>query len=168
MTTRANFPFIDVTKLDFSKFDASTFGLPKLDLSKLDLSKLRDLDFPAFDAEKVTTILRDAVYVAVGFGVLTFQQLQVRRRELADSLGNHPVIRQLGLTKAQLDELAAKLQTRLAPVEARIDAFEARLDTAVTRVESRLPEPVGAALGQAHEIAKAARKQVRGLLRSPA
>ncbi len=30
----------------------------------------------------VTSTLRDAAYVAVGFGVLAFQKAQVRRREL--------------------------------------------------------------------------------------
>jgi len=34
----------------------------------------------------VTTFATDALYVAVGFGVLTFQRLQVRRRELEDRL----------------------------------------------------------------------------------
>ena len=34
----------------------------------------------------VTTFATDALYVAVGFSVLTFQRLQVRRRELEERL----------------------------------------------------------------------------------
>ena len=53
-------------------------AFPSFDLSALDL---RRLELPAVD-DKVAALTRDAAYVAIGFGVLAFQQGQVRRREL--------------------------------------------------------------------------------------
>ncbi len=38
------------------------------------------------DMSEVTRTLKDAAYVAVGFGVLAFQKAQVRRRELEKQL----------------------------------------------------------------------------------
>jgi hypothetical protein len=40
--------------------------------------------------DEVSRLARDTLYVAVGFGVLGLQQLQVRRRELERRLG--PVV----------------------------------------------------------------------------
>ena len=51
---------------------------PSFDLSALDL---RHLELPVVD-DKVVALMRDAAYVAIGFGVLAFQQGQVRRRDL--------------------------------------------------------------------------------------
>ena len=59
----------------------------------------------------------------IGFGVLKFQQLQVRRRDL---------------------------------------------EAIAHKIELRLPDPAGVVLDQAHGIAKAAGKQVRGLIRNAA
>ena len=57
--------------LDFSKLTA-----PSFDVSGI---------FPDIksDANKaaVTRVAKDAAYIAIGFGVLAFQKLQVRRRE---------------------------------------------------------------------------------------
>ncbi|CAB4364171.1 MAG: hypothetical protein F2681_00945 [Actinobacteria bacterium] len=53
-------------------------AFPSFDLSALDV---RQLEFPLVD-DKVVALTRDAAYVAIGFGVLAFQQAQVRRREL--------------------------------------------------------------------------------------
>lgn len=102
-------------------FDPTRIDLTKIDLAQIDTARAREL-------------VRDAGYVAIGLGVLTFQQAQVRRRELA----------------------------------ARLDTIEARLDDAVEQLEAKLPEPAGTVVGQAHELAKAARAQVRGLLRGAA
>ena len=126
MPSVPTFPSIDLSQLDLSK----------IDLSKIDLSKLQ---VAGIDTDKVLGVLRDAAYVVIGFGVLTVQQVQVRRRELTAKLSEHEVTKQLGLGKDQVDEL-------------------------VKALGERLPEQAGTILGQAHEVAKAARKQVRGLL----
>ncbi len=54
----------------------SPITAPSFDLSHFDLRALADLD------DKVVAVARDAAYIAIGFGVLTFQQAQVRRREI--------------------------------------------------------------------------------------
>lgn len=145
----------------------ATFQMPEFDLPKFDLPKM-----PTVDTDRLLAVLRDAAYVVIGFGVLTVQQLQVRRRELADTLGDNPVVKQLGLSKEQLDEIVRTVETSVAALDDRIDAIEAKIDarmeTAIAQLEQRLPDQAGAALAQAHEFAKAARKQVRGLIRNAA
>jgi len=55
--------------------------IPSFDLSHLDVSALSHLD------ERVVAAARDAAYVSIGFGVLAFQQAQVRRREIEKAVG---------------------------------------------------------------------------------
>lgn len=64
------FPSVDLTKWDLAKLD-----LTKLDLTKLGLTNL-----------EIPKLARDAAYVAIGLGVLTFQEAQVRRRDLTKAL----------------------------------------------------------------------------------
>jgi len=80
------FPAIDLTKFDLGKFD-----LGKLDLGKLDLP---DFNIPGLDRSSVRSALRDGAYIAIGTGVLTFQQAQVRRRELTAAINNSDLPRQ--------------------------------------------------------------------------
>ena len=159
MASIPTFPSIDLSKLDLSK----------LDLSKLDLSKF---EIAGVDTDKVLGVLRDAAYVVIGFGVLTVQQVQVRRRELVNNVSDQAVVKQLGLGKEQVEELVKGLESRLGQLDERLDRLESKLDTAVEgfidTVGDKLPEQAGAFLGQAHGVAKAARKQVRGLLVSAA
>lgn len=148
-------------------------SFPRFDPTNLDLSRL---DLSGLDTERARALLRDAGYVAIGLGVLTFQQAQVRRRELAASLDRFldesSVARQLGLSKDQVDRITSSitgtLGEQLDQLSGRLDTIEAKLDTAVEQLEAKLPEQAGAVVGQAHELAKAARSQVRGLLRGVA
>jgi hypothetical protein len=169
MASIPTFPSIDLSKLDLSKLDLSKLDLSKLDLSKVDLSKF---EIAGVDTDKVLGVLRDAAYVVIGFGVLTVQQVQVRRRELVNNVSDQAVVKQLGLGKEQVEELVKGLESRLGQLDERLDRLESKLDTAVEgfldTVGDKLPEQAGAFLGQAHEVAKAARKQVRGLLASAA
>ncbi len=119
-------------------------------------------------ADRITGLARDTVYVLIGAGVLTVQQLQVRRRELAGGLGDNPVVKQLGIDGRQLDDLVERLEAGIGQLDARVETIEAKLDAAVEAIENRLPEQAGVLLGQAHDVAKAARKQVRGLIRNAA
>jgi hypothetical protein len=48
------------------------------------MERLEDLDTDALVA-----LARDAAYTAVGFGVLSWQKLQVRRRELGEDVAQH-------------------------------------------------------------------------------
>jgi hypothetical protein len=120
-------------------------NLTSIDLTRLDLTRLPE-QIGGIRTDRVVGVARDSAYVMIGFGVLKFQQVQVRRRELAAGLGDNPI-----------DHL-----------DRRFDALESHLDTIVEQLESRLPDQAAAVLGQAHGIAKAARKQVRGLIRNAA
>ncbi len=62
----------------------SDFRLPswKIPIIEVDLS---EIDLPQI-AEKVSEYGKEALYVTVGTGVLAFQQLQVRRREVMTTL----------------------------------------------------------------------------------
>ena len=65
--------------------------------------------------------LRDALYTAVGFGVLGFQQAQLRRRELQKDLARLAADLD-GKVDPVLDDLVAKLPEDLQPVAARARA----------------------------------------------
>ena len=149
----ARFPRL--SDLDFSSFD-----LTRLDLSQVDLSQV--------DTDKLVGVVRDAAYVVIGFGVLTVQQVQVRRRELVKNLATNPVVQQMGATPAQIDDLVTAFETRVGQVDERLQELETKLDAAVGAFEQRLPEQAGVLLGQAHDVAKAARTQMRGFIRNAA
>ena len=155
----------------FPSFDFSKLDLSKLDFSKFDVSRLAR-PFTGTQAEqvasKVAGIVRDAAYVVIGFGVLTAQQAQVRRRELVDALTDNAAVQQMGVTRTQIEELVAGLEARLSKLDERFAALEGKLDTAIEATVERLPEQAGALVEQAHEIAKVARKQERGMLRTAA
>jgi len=98
----ASFPsFPTFPSIDLSAFDLSKIDLSKIDLSKIDLSRI---EVAGLDTDKVLGVLRDAAYVAIGFGVLTVQQVQVRRRELTTQL------RQLGVGMEQVDDVVKQLE----------------------------------------------------------
>ena len=71
--------------------------------------------------------LRDALYTAVGFGVLGFQQAQLRRRELQKDLARLATEWD-GKIDPVLDDLVAKLPEDLRPLatQARAAAVSAR------------------------------------------
>jgi len=71
--------------------------------------------------------LRDALYTAVGFGILGFQQLQVRRRDLQKELARL-ADEMDGKVEPVLDDLVAKLPDDLRPLagQARAAASSAR------------------------------------------
>ena len=139
--------------------------LSDLDFSSFDLTRL---DFSQVDTDKVVGVVRDAAYVVIGFGVLTVQQVQVRRRELVKNLATNPVVQQMGATPAQIDDFVTALETRVGQVDERVHELETKLDAAVEALEQRLPEQAGMLLGQAHDVAKAARTQMRGFIRNAA
>lgn len=71
--------------------------------------------------------LRDALYAAVGFGVLGFQQAQLRRRQLQRELAR--LAGELdGKVEPVLDDLVARLPDDLRPLaaQARDAALRAR------------------------------------------
>jgi hypothetical protein len=117
------------------------------------------------DTDRLLGILRNAAYVVIGVGVLTVQQVQARARDLVASLQDVPSIERLGIDRSQVEQIVSAWETQLATLDERFEALETQLDTAFAKFEERLPEPAANVLGQAHDIAKTARKQVRELLR---
>ena len=132
-------------------------NFPSVDVSGLDFSKLVDAN------EKLVAAVRDAAYVTVGFGVLAFQQAQVRRRELV-----HSIAERFGTSKVHVEEMLGTVEAKLAKFDARVVAMETKIDSTVEKLEARLPDQAAALVGQAHGLAKAARQQVRSLVRPAA
>jgi hypothetical protein len=52
------------------------------------LDQLLNFDLPGIEVDRLAAVAKDAAYVAVGFGVLTVQRAQVRRRELTAQATN--------------------------------------------------------------------------------
>jgi DNA anti-recombination protein RmuC len=136
---------------------ASLPQFPNIDLSGLDAAKLSELD------DKILAALRDAAYITIGFGVLAFQQVQVRRREVKAQFEEASAAR-----RQQFEELARRIEQEFSSLDERLDRLEATLDSTVERLNGRLPEQAAQVVGQAHDIAKTARKQVRGLVKTSA
>lgn len=137
-------------------------AFPALDFSKLDLTKLPKLpqiDVPKIDTDAVLNAVKDAGYITVGLAVLTAQKAQVRRQELKKSLND-----QVGDSRSQMAEIVDVVEARLATLDKGLVKIEAKLDDAVEGLGKRLPERAASVVGQAHEVTRVARQQVRQLL----
>ncbi len=162
----------DFSSIEFPSIDFPGFDLSKFDLSQLDLAALRNIDVSKYvpninlstgEAGKLTAALRDAAYITVGLGVVAVEQAQARRRQLVTAISDR-----FGASKTQVETLLGAFETRLAKMDEQVDAVEARLDMVVDKLEGILPEKAGALFGQARDLSKGARKQVRGLIRTAA
>lgn len=67
--------------------------------------------------DDVTNALKEATYVSVGFGVLAFQRLQLRRNEL-----RRTVSAQAGTARSALDVVGSALADQAKVVEERLGA----------------------------------------------
>lgn len=69
-------------------FKFPSFEIPGIDLTKLDMKKNIEAarDNTKRAVEIATNLTKDVAYVTVGSGVLAFQQVQVRRREMAAAI----------------------------------------------------------------------------------
>ncbi len=91
------------------------------------------------DTSNLTNTLREATYVAIGFGVLGFQRAQVRRRELAKQLeSQRPELgTQLAEVRAQVTELGRDLERRLEPaILEATERLEPLLDQLIAKLEA--------------------------------
>jgi hypothetical protein len=97
----------------------------------------------------VTDLARDATYVAVGFGVLGFQRLQVQRVELQNLLSK--------------DSLDDRLSTVRGPLTKGVTQVDDLLENATQFVESSL-QPLTAQLpGKVTVFSSKAIEQSRGV-----
>ncbi len=95
------------------------------------------------DGEAIVNLAKDAAYIAIGFGVLSFQRAQVRRQEI---------------TKV--------VEQRLGDAGQRLAQVEATVDQTVERVARQLPDPAGELVTQLHHVAIDVRSQFRSRLRA--
>lgn len=91
----------------------------------------------------VTKPVKDALYVAVGLGVIGIQRAQVQRRELRKQLEN------------QLDTTTGQLQRLTRQVEGVVDPM-------LDQLTARLPERSRGLVTQARSAAKEAQGQLLG------
>jgi hypothetical protein len=106
----------------------------------------------------VTDLARDAAYVAVGFGVLGYQRVQVQRVELQNRLSQDFALDQRmddvrhGVAKGyqQFDDLA---ESAVRFVETNLQPIEEKLPPSVTQLTNK-------ALDQAREVRAQIRQRV--------
>ena len=113
-------------------------------------------------AEDHTKLLKDAVYVSIGLGVIAVQKAQVRRQELSKQVSS-----QVDDARTQLQTLTKRFDERVKLVEERLEGVEDRFDALLDQLEEHLPEQARELAQQARTAAKEARSQVRGLTRRP-
>lgn len=77
--------------------------------------------------EDVTNAVKDAAYVSVGLSVIAFQRLQVRRNELAKSLGTSSEE-----ARGALEVVTNLVGDRVKLVEERVEAARDQLTNRLT------------------------------------
>ena len=109
--------------------------------------------------DTVTDALRDAFYVGVGAGVLTFQKLQVQRVELTKTVSTQideargTALGSIETAKGNLGNVTDLVEDRVKLLEERLESLEGRLETVLAHIEGKLPE-------QARDLVKQARDLV--------
>ena len=85
--------FPTFTSIDLSNFDLSNIEMPKFEMPKFNVPKVAmpkvampKVNVPTIDGGAVTSVAKDAAYIAIGLAVLTIQKVQVQRRELTKSI----------------------------------------------------------------------------------
>ena len=95
----------------------------------------------------VRKTLTDAGYIAVGVGVLSFQQVQTRRREFTD---------RISANGSPLHAVSEQTKDLRLKVKSNLDRAKPAVDQVIDRIEA-LPEPVAKA---AEPIVHAAKQLV--------
>lgn len=117
---------------------------------------MTDLNDIPKDVAKVT---RDAAYVAIGLGVLSFQRAQVRRQAL-----------QRHLNTGDLDDVLVNVRTSVSTGVRQIDDIVEQaigsVESALQPLEEQLPERVRKIADQAHSTAREVRGQIRQAVES--
>ena len=108
---------------------------------------------PQLNRDELTRIIRDTLYATVGVGVLTVQQLDHMRRQLAERLSTR-----YGVGRHQVDQLIAVVEDQMGNLDARMKVLERQLDGLLDSVQERLPEQAGDALATARQVGAEARK----------
>jgi len=78
----ASWTRLDPTNVDLTNFDLSHIDLSQIDLADLVRSTVHSTEqVTAVVSQRAVELAKDAAYVTVGLGLLTYQRMQVRRRE---------------------------------------------------------------------------------------
>jgi hypothetical protein len=110
-------------------------------------------------AERVATAAKDAVYIAIGLGVLAVQELQVRRHELTDWFAG-----KVDEAKGGFDSLQGRLEDGVKTVEERFSALEDQATAVLDELQGRIPESVKTLADQAIDAATSARSELFDLV----
>lgn len=133
---------------------------------------------PEISVEDLNKIVKDAAYVAIGFGVIAVQKAQVQRREITEQLQTQVIDQARAQltearenlekvtsdTTAQWEKLSGTVEDRVKLVEERLSDLEDRIEQALDQVQAKLPEAAAELVSQARDAAKDAREQVRTLV----
>ena len=78
----------DLSNIEMPKFEMPKFNVPKVAMPKVAMPKVAmpKVNVPTIDGGAVTSVAKDAAYIAIGLAVLTIQKVQVQRRELTKSI----------------------------------------------------------------------------------
>ncbi|MFP5328185.1 MAG: hypothetical protein ACLGHT_11970 [Acidimicrobiia bacterium] len=116
--------------------------------------------------------IKDAFYVAVGFGVIGFQKAQVRRVELERQLKEQArdLEAQTETLRKQFEEQVGGLRTQLTEivklVDARVEPVLDQVEERVEELEALLPEQVQELVKRsrtaAHEVRTELRERLTG------
>jgi hypothetical protein len=102
---------------------------------------------------------KDAAYIGIGIGVLTFQRAQVLRRDLEKQVKH-----QLGDRNDRIAKGKDLVTSNVKDVQGRLqnigDRVEERIDPVLDKVTERLPEPARDAFSTARSRVKDARRQL--------
>jgi len=133
----------------------------------------------------VTDTLKNATYVTIGFGVLGFQKLQVRRQELTKQVAEqrrqlatqlseqrHGLAKQLSEQWPQVEAQLAEGRRTVSSLAAQLDGYvvpvRAQVETGLDNFEAVLPPPVQEFVGQARSVLSEQEQALRSRLGLPA
>ena len=108
---------------------------------------------PQVNRDELTQAVKDALYAAVGVGVLTVQHLATYRQQVTERLAA-----QYGEGKDQVEQLITTVEAQLRTVDDRIKVLETQIDGLLDSMQDRLPEQAGDVLVRARKAAAEARK----------
>ena len=98
-------------------------------------------------AGDITKVVQDAAYVAIGLGIMGFQQAQVRRREMLEQIE-----RQRSVIESPLGQVRKDFAKTVKEIDSTVDRVIKRLDASFEPVSERLPESAQAVVHQAREV----------------
>jgi hypothetical protein len=110
---------------------------------------------------EVTGLARDAVYVAVGLGVLGVQRAQVQRVELQKRLGLDLGDADLG---GRLDGARSALSAGVEQLDVLLEEASRFVEDTLQPIEAQLPPQVRAITQLAQEQVRGIRSQIRSLV----